>query len=88
MHQISSDKFRVLQGNTPARFSREFSTGRKSNPVFINRKDTAVGNSNLMGIFTKILDGIAKAVKGFFDIRTPVFCVKGITERVPLWDIL
>ena len=37
-----------------------------------------------MGVAPKILDGIAKTVKGLFDIRAPVFPIKAILESLPL----
>ena len=37
-----------------------------------------------MGVAPKILDGIAKTVKGLFDIRAPVFPIKAILERLSL----
>ena len=82
MHQITSDKFRILQGNTSTRFYRKFPTGRKSHLVIINGKNTAVGNSNLMSVFSKILNGISESIESFFDIRPPVFSVKRVTKKL------
>ena len=51
-------------------------------------KNTGIGNGNLMRLSSKIFDGIAKAVEGFTDVRTPYFCVKLIFKFVPLIGIL
>lgn len=40
-----------------------------------------------MGIASQILDGIAKAVKGLFDVRTPVFSVKIVFKSFPFTGI-
>ena len=65
------------------RFSGLFPPGRKSDLLFIDRKDTAVGNGDLMGISSEILDRIAKTVERLFDIRAPVLPVKGVFEFLP-----
>lgn len=89
MHQITPDEFSMVQGNLTSGFTGLFPSGRKSDRIIGNRKDPAVCNSDLVGITSKILDGIAKAVKGFLNIGTPVhfiefvfpfFLVTGITQ--------
>ena len=75
MHQISSDKFCVLKCNDSARSPESFTACGKSYTAFTDRDNPAVGNGNLMGIFSEIFDGIAKAVECFFDIRAPFFIV-------------
>lgn len=36
-----------------------------------------------MGVTAKVLDGIAKSVKGLFDVRAPVFLIKTVLESPP-----
>ena len=69
MHQITADELDVFQSNDPARFPRLFPSGRKSDLLFIDRKDTAVRNGNLVGISSEIFDRIAKSMECFFSIK-------------------
>jgi len=88
MHQISSDKFCVLKCNDSARSPESFTACGKSYTAFTDRDNPAVGNGNLMGIFSEIFDGIAKAVECFFDIRAPFFVIKRAAKTVPVSGIL
>ena len=69
MHQITADELDVFQSNDPARFPRTFPSGRKRNLLFIDRKDTAVRNGNLVGISSKIFYRIAKSMECFHICR-------------------
>lgn len=40
-----------------------------------------------MRISAKILDGIAKAVKGFFDVGTPIDGIQTVSEFLPFIEI-
>jgi hypothetical protein len=40
-----------------------------------------------MSVPAKILDGISKAIKGLFNVRTPVFLIKAVTELLPVVGI-
>ena len=84
MHQVTPDEFRVFQGNLAFWFSRLFPSGRKSDRILRKAEDPAVGDSDFVGIASQIFDGIAKAVKGFFDVRAPVFFVKTVFEFFPV----
>lgn len=48
-----------------------------------NVYNPSVGNSNFMCVSAKILNGIAKSVESLFNIRTPVFVVKTVSEFRP-----
>lgn len=87
MHQITADEFDVLQSDHPARFTRLFPPGRKSDLLFIYRKDTAVRNGNLVGISSEIFHRIAKSMESFFYVRTPFLSIKEIAESRPFIGI-
>ena len=87
MHQVTADEFDVIQSDYPARFPGLFPSGRKSDLLFIDRKDTAVGNSDLMGISSKILNRIAKTIEGLFEIRAPFLSIKEAAELRPFIGI-
>lgn len=87
MHQVTADEFDVIQSDYPARFPGLFPPGRKSDLLFIDRKDTAVGNSDLMGISSKILNRIAKTIEGLFEIRAPFLSIKEAAELRPFIGI-
>lgn len=73
MHQIPADEFSIIKGNVPFRLTGFLSSGRKGNLFLRYRKNSAVGNGNLVGITPKIFNGITKAVKGLFDVRHQSF---------------
>ena len=77
MHQITADELDVFQSDHPARFTGLFPPGRKSDLLFIDRKDTAVGNGNLVGISSEIFHRIAKPMESFFYVRAPFLSIKG-----------
>ncbi len=84
MHQITADEFRVIQSDGAPWIARLFSSGRKDSLLFINGKNSAVGNSNLMCISSQIFHGVAKTVEGLFYVWAPVFQVKAVTEFRPV----
>ena len=87
MHQITADELDVFQSNDPARFPRLFPSGRKSDLLFIDRKDTAVRNGNLVGISSEIFYRIAKSMECFFYVRAPFLSIKEIAEFRPFIGI-
>lgn len=84
MHQETPDEFRAVKGNLTFGFFRLLSSGRKRNLILCNRTDSAVRNGGFVGITSQVFDGIAKTVKGFLDVRTPVFFVKVVFPFVPV----
>ena len=52
--------------------------------MFCNRQNPAVGDGNLMGVSSKIFNGVSKAVESLFDIQTPCFFIKLIPEFRPV----
>ena len=80
MHQITPDKLCIFQGEYPARFAGLFSSGRKSDLLFVNRQDTAVRYGDLMCISAEIFNGIAKSMEGFFYVGAPILFIKAIAE--------
>ena len=87
MHQITADELDVFQSDHPARFTGLFPPGRKSDLLFIGRKDTAVGNGNLVGISSEIFHRIAKSMESFFYVRAPFLSIKEIAEFRPFIGI-
>ena len=87
MHQITADELDVFQSDHPARFTGLFPPGRKSDLLFIGRKDTAVGNGNLVGISSEIFHRIAKSMESFFYVRAPFLSIKEIAESRPFIGI-
>lgn len=87
MHQVTSDEFCMVQCDLAFRFTGLFSSGRKSDRIIRNRKDPAIGNSNLVCITPKVFNGIAKAIKGFLDVGTPVHFIKAVFPFFPLIGI-
>lgn len=83
MHQITTDEFRVIQGDCPARLTGFLPSGEKHDLLLIYGQDAAVGNGNLVGISAKVLNGIAKTVESFLYVRTPVFFIKAVAETDP-----
>lgn len=83
MHKIAAYEFLIGKADGTPWLSGSPASGREGGVCSSYREDTAVGDRNLMRISTKVLDGIAKAVKGLFDIGAPVLFVEGITEFIP-----
>ena len=88
MHQEAPDKRFMAEGDLPFRITGFPAAGRESNLCFRNRKDPVVGDCNPMGIPAQIFDGIAEAVKGFFDVRAPVFFIKAFFQFLPASGVL
>ena len=80
MHQVSAYEFSIVQCNAPAWFTRFPATCGKSHFFVSDVYNPAVGNSNFMCVSAKILNSIAKSVESLFNIRTPVFVVKTVSE--------
>lgn len=83
MHQVTSDKLCMCQGNPAFWFSLLFPSDRKGDRIVCDRENLAVGDGNFMGIAVEIFDSIAKAVKGFFYVRAPVLFIKVIFKFFP-----
>lgn len=50
---------------------------------FYDVKDPAVGDGNLMGVTSQVLNGVAEAVKCFFNVRAPFFFIKAVQKFFP-----
>lgn len=83
MHQITADELCILQSDGPAWLTRFSPPGIKRNLVVIYREDAVVPDGYFVGISSKIFHRISEAVEGFFDVRAPVFFIKGIAEGGP-----
>ena len=83
VHQVTADELCVIKGNAPFWGTSAEPPGRKSNGILCDGKDPAVGNSDLMCVTAKILDGITETVKGFLYVRTPVFFIKTVFPFFP-----
>lgn len=56
---------------------RFFAPGGKGNLILSEVKDAAVGDGAPVSIAPQMFNGIAEAVKGLLDVRTPVRCASG-----------
>lgn len=56
MHQIASHEFFMGQSDDPAGFFWLFTSCGKADRILCNRKGAAVGNGNLMGVSSKIVN--------------------------------
>ena len=88
MHQEAPDEFLIADGDLAFGFSRFPAPGRERCMGFCHGKNPAVGDGNPVCIASKIFDGVAKAVKGFLDIRAPVFLIEPVFPLVPGIGIL
>lgn len=83
MHKVAADKFRVIKGDGAPGVTWMKAAGRESHLAIIQGKDAAVRDGNLMGIPAKIFDGIAKSVKSFLYVGTPILIIEGMAEFIP-----
>ena len=87
VHEVTPYEFRTGQGYPALWISRLLPSGRERDILPVKVKNTAVRDGNLMGIASKVFDGIAKAVKGFLDIRAPVHFIELIFQFLPVTGI-
>lgn len=83
MRQETAYKLLMREGYDTSGFPRLFPSGRKRDFRRIHGQNPAVGNSNPVGILSKVFQGIAKTVERLLDIRTPVLLIKGILKILP-----
>ena len=88
MHQETPDKLFMAESDLPFRITGFLSARREGDFCFRDGKDPVVGDCNPVCIPSKILNCIAKSVKGLFDVRTPVLSVKTAFESFPFKGIL
>ena len=72
MHQETADEFRVFQRDPAPGVPRFPSPGGEGNVRFRDGQDPAVGDGDLMGVTAEILNGVSKAVEGFFYVGAPI----------------
>ncbi len=83
MHKKAPDEFCVLQCDGPFGITGSFSACREDGFRLADRKDAAVGDRNLVGIPSQIVNGIAEPIEGFLYVRAPIFFIQFITELIP-----
>lgn len=83
MHQETPYKLFVGERDPASGVTRFFPPGGKGGFFPVDRQDTVVGNGNLVCVFPKIFDGIAKAIERLLNIRAPVFPVESVPEPLP-----
>ena len=82
MHHKPTDEFHT--GNSNYFFLFGFIIlGTKRNFLFINGKDSGIGDSNAIGITTEVFDGISISVEGFLDFSIPVDGIELVLKFVP-----
>ena len=87
MHEISPDKFRILQSDHTTGFSWPEGSGCEGGLGFRDFDDPAVRDSDLIRVPSQIFDGVSESVKGLFDKRTPVLLVERVPELIPVIGI-
>ena len=82
MHHQSADELPVCDGNflCTAIF---VVLCTKSRTCLTDIKYPGICDGYAVGVPSKIFNGVAKAVKGLLDIRTPLLFVKGVAQLVP-----
>ena len=75
VHQITAHKLCMFQSDHSLRIPGP-PPGGESSRIFRKGKYPGIGNGYFMGIAPKVLYGIAKAVKGFLNVGTPVRLIK------------
>ncbi len=88
MHQEPPDKLFVAESDLPFGVTGFPAPRREDNLFLCDGKDPVVGDSNPVSISSQILDGIAKAVEGLFNIRAPVFFIKAVFKFLPASGLL
>lgn len=83
MHKETSDKLLVTEGNRTVGVIGFSTTGTESCMCIRDRDDSAVRDSNLVGIASKIFDYITKPIECFFNIGTPVFLIEEVFKSIP-----
>ena len=69
MHKETSDKLLIAEGNRMARVTWLSAVGSECCVCIRDRNDSAVRDSNLVGVASKIFDYIAKSIECFFFCR-------------------
>lgn len=87
MKQEAADEFHMRQRDRPFWAARLFPPGRKGDLRISHGTDSAVGDGDFMRIAPKILDGIAKAAKGFLYVGAPVFGIEEVFKFLPFIGI-
>ena len=88
MLKEAADKLFVGEDDLPFGITGFLSPCRENDFFFCNREDPAVGDGDPVGVTAKVFDGIAKAVKGFLDVWTPVLFIKIVLQLFPLIRIM
>ena len=83
MHKKTPDKLLITEGNRTERVTGFSATGTEGCMCIRDRDDSAVRDSNLVGISSQIFDCIAKPIECFFDIRAPFFLIEGVFKGIP-----
>ena len=84
MQQIPPDKSSVIQSNLTFWLARFSASGRKDNFCLCDRKNPAVGNGNLMGVTSKVFNGISETIEGLLNVRAPVLFIKAVFPLLPV----
>lgn len=87
MHKETPDKLLVAEGDRTAGITGVSSTGTECCMCIRNRNDSAVRDSNLVGIAPEIFNRITKTIEGLFNIRTPVFLIEGVFKSIPTKEL-
>ena len=77
------DEFMIVQRDHSFGITRFFAPCPKGSLLPGNGNEPAIGYGDLMGIPSKIFDGVSKSVEGLLDEGAPVNAIKAIPEGIP-----
>lgn len=84
VHQESADKLIMRERHFLACIFVPVVTIPERNGIVRDEKDAAVGDGHAMCITAKIIDRVAQAIEGLFDVGTPVGAVKPVNKGQPV----
>ena len=84
MRQEPADELMVGKRHFFASVTIPVITIPEGNGIICDLQDPCIGNRHTVGVTAKIVDGIAKAVEGLFDVGAPVGTVKIVNKALPV----
>jgi len=82
MHEKTSNEFHMSEGDRFL-FAGFVIICHKGYMRISHGGNTRVANGNAVSVSSKIINGIAKTIEGFFNIRNPGFMIKVVSKLRP-----
>ena len=83
MPEKSADEFHT--GNGKSLLDTGFIvTSKEGDHISIDRNNSGVGDSDFVGIASKILNGVTVAIESLLDETVPIHRIKLIAEKLPM----